>query len=326
MEIRRIFINKWGRLRSGWRVAIFVVVYIAFQLAFDLVYRGLHSFLAVTGTVGWRNEYIENLIFRFNILAASMIAGYVCVRVIEGLPWKALGLTFHRKWFQQFFAGSVVGAGSLAIAAVIAVACGGLRLSLSSERDLALIAKEMFGTAVLFIVAALAEEALFRGYPLQTLTRAQLAWLGVLLTSIPFAAVHLANPNVVAGFTFINTALAGVWLGTAYLRTRSLWFPLGVHWAWNWTMNSVIGVPVSGLRISSHPLLTSLELGPAWLTGGNYGIEGGAACIIALLISMFFIWRTRWVTATTEMLALTSHENPAPSSAVQSILPEHEPL
>jgi hypothetical protein len=87
-------------------------------------------------------------------------------------------------------------------------------------------------------------------------------------------------------------------------------------------MNSVIGVPVSGLKVSSHPLFTSLDLGPAWLTGGSYGIEGGAACIIALVISLFFIWQTRWVTATSEMLTLTSHENPAPSSTVLSVLPE----
>jgi uncharacterized protein len=197
-------------------------------------------------------------------------------------------------------------------------------LTISQETLLPLVLKEMIGTGALFILAALAEEALFRGYPLQTLTRAQLAWLGILLTSVPFAAVHLANPNVVAGFTFINTVLAGVWLATAYLRTRSLWFPLGIHWAWNWTMNSLIGVPVSGMRVSTHPLFTSLDLGPAWLTGGSYGIEGGAACIIALLVSLLFIWRTRWVTATTDMLMLTSHENPAPSASVLSILPEHD--
>ena len=69
---------------------------------------------------------------------------------------------------------------------------------------------------------------LFRGYPLQTLTRANLAWLGVLLTSVPFAAVHLRNPNVVPGFTFINTALAGLWLAVAYLRTRSFVAAAGI--------------------------------------------------------------------------------------------------
>jgi hypothetical protein len=116
---------------------------------------------------------------------------------------------------------------------------------------------------------------------------------------------------VAAGFTFLNTALAGVWLAAAYLRTRSLWFPLGVHWAWNWAMASLLGLPVSGITdLAPHSLLHGTDLGPAWLTGGTYGPEGGAACTIALIVSMLFVWRTRLVSATPELLELTSHENP----------------
>ena len=63
---------------------------------------------------------------------------------------------------------------------------------------------------LLFVLAAAAEEMLFRGYPLQTLTRANLAWLGVLLTSVPFAVAHLWNPNVVRGFTFESCPIARV--------------------------------------------------------------------------------------------------------------------
>jgi membrane protease YdiL (CAAX protease family) len=134
---------------------------------------------------------------------------------------------------------------------------------------------------------------LFRGYPLQTLTRANLAWLGVLLTSVPFAAVHLNNPHAVPGFTFVNTALAGVWLAVAYLRTRSLWLPLALHWSWNWAQAS-LGFPVSGIeRFAPAPLLQAINAGPDWLTGGAYGIEGGAACTVALLISTLVIWRTK---------------------------------
>jgi membrane protease YdiL (CAAX protease family) len=151
-------------------------------------------------------------------------------------------------------------------------------------------------SALVFVFAAAAEEMLFRGYPLQTLTRANLAWLGIILTSVPFAAVHLRNPNVVPGFTFVNTALAGLWLAVAYLRTRSLWLPLGLHWAWNWAQASLLGLPVSGIdRLAPAPLLRAINSGPDWLTGGSYGIEGGAACTIALLISTLVIWHTKLI-------------------------------
>jgi membrane protease YdiL (CAAX protease family) len=111
---------------------------------------------------------------------------------------------------------------------------------------------------------------------------------------MPFAAAHLRNPNVVAGFTFINTALAGAWLAVAYLRTRSLWLPFGLHWSWNWAQASLLGLPVSGIqRFASAPLLKGVNLGPDWLTGGAYGIEGGAACTLALLVSIIVIWRLK---------------------------------
>ena len=177
----------------------------------------------------------------------------------------------------------------------------------------------MLGSAVLLFVAALAEEAIFRGYPLQTLSRAKLALLGVLLTSVPFAGVHLYNPNLVSPrVTFINTALAGVWLAAAYLRTRSLWLPLGVHWAWNWAMGWLFGIPVSGVKLVSNPLLTANDAGPLWLTGGSYGLEGGAACTIAMALFILFIWRTSLLSATPELKKLTSEENPATPQPVVS--------
>jgi hypothetical protein len=162
---------------------------------------------------------------------------------------------------------------------------------------------------------------MFRGYGLQTLSRAKLAWLGVLLTSVPFGLVHLGNPNVVPGVTFTNTALAGIWLAAAYLRTRSLWLPLGVHWAWNWALGWFFGLPISGIQLVSNPLLQTQDNGPKWLTGGSYGIEGGVACTIALTLFTVFLWKTRWLTATPELKQMTSEENPAASEPVLSIRP-----
>ena len=209
-----------------------------------------------------------------------------------------------------------MGIASLALAAAIATAAGGLRFSVSGTEMFLQVGQTLFSSALLFVVAGLAEEAMFRGYPLQTLSRARLALLGVFLTSVPFAAVHLWNPNA-GPRAFANTALAGIWLAVAYLRTRSLWFPLGIHWAWNWALGSLFGLPVSGLKIVSNPVLQGKDLGPAWLTGGNYGIEGGVACTVALLLSISFIWRTRFVSATEEMKKLTSEENPAiPTAAI----------
>ena len=179
------------------------------------------------------------------------------------------------------------------MAALLTTLTRGIRFSFDPV-GFRLIGETLFVSILIFLFAAAAEEILFRGYVLQTLTRANIAWLGIVLTSVPFAASHLKNPNAVPGFTFVNTALAGLWLAVAYLRTRSLWLPLGLHWSWNWAQASLLGLPVSGIeRIAPAPLLKAMNAGPDWLTGGAYGIEGGAACTIALVISTVVIWRAK---------------------------------
>jgi hypothetical protein len=69
---------------------------------------------------------------------------------------------------------------------------------------------------------------------------------------------------------------------------------LGLHWSWNWTQASLLGLPVSGInRVAPAPLLHAMNAGPDWLTGGAYGIEGGAACTVALVISTIVVWQTK---------------------------------
>jgi membrane protease YdiL (CAAX protease family) len=313
MSLRQIFINPAGRLRSGWRVLIFVLLLVLISLVLGYAVRLVVAVEPQLGPGGSVEQFVQNVVFRLLILIPAVVAGLICNRWLEGLPWRALGLWFHSGWWRDLLVGSIIGVASLAVAAGIATAGGGLSFAISGRDAIVQVGQTLIFSALLFVLAALAEEALFRGYPLQTLTRAKFAWLAVFLTSVPFAAVHLQNPNVAAGFTFINTALAGVWLAVAYLRTRTLWFPLGVHWAWNWALGSLFGLPVSGItNLAPSPLLHGTDLGPAWLTGGSYGIEGGLACTVTLILSTIFIGRTRLVSASEEMKTLTSRENPLP--------------
>ena len=313
--MRKIFLNDVGRLRSGWRVLIFLASFVAISYLIDTVLRVAYAVVREFAPAIPHPKFIANVIFRFSLLGAALGAGYLCTKFLEGLPWRSLGLTFHTGWFRDLVIGFVVGFASLAIA--VAIAFKGLHFSFTTA--LLPTVRSLIGSLVLLFVAALAEEAMFRGYALQTLSRAKLAWLGVLLTSVPFAVGHLSNPNVVPFVTFANTALAGIWFAAAYLRTRSLWLPLGLHWAWNWALGWFFGLPVSGMDIVSHPLLQGQDLGPKWLTGGSYGIEGGVACAISLIIVTFFLWRTSLVSATPELLKMTSEENPATVEPVLSL-------
>ncbi len=335
MESPNILLNDAGRLRSGWRLLIFAGVYVVvltlIGVLFRLVVQLVPDHVAerfLEGAWGW---VVQALI----LLIPATLVGWGCGALLEGLPLRALGWARHQGWLRDLLVGSLIGAASLVLATALAAAPGGFRFTFAATALLPAAAKTLLFSGLIFILAGAAEEVLFRGYPLQTMTRAHLAWVGVLLTCVFFGWVHLNNPNIPAGFPlfssrylsffnklinwpFLNTSLAGVWLAVAYLRTRSLWFPLGVHWSWNWTMGAVLGLPVSGINeLAPQPLIRAADQGPAWLTGGAYGIEGGAACTIVLIISTIFIWRTRFVSATEEMQRLTDRENP---------ITEHRPL
>lgn len=311
MDFPDIFINDAGRFRSGWRFFIFVALCLLALAALGMTFRLALSLLPSAAGEAFEQSSWSFLAQAFLLFTAAAAAGWGCGKILEDLPWRALGWTRHRGWLRDWLAGSLVGSVSLLLAAGIAVASGGLRFAWVAGAMPEAAWRTVFVSGLIFICAAAAEEVMFRGYPLQTMTRARLASIGLLLTSILFALIHMGNPHVVPGFTFLNTSLAGLWLGLAYLRTRSLWFPLGVHWSWNWTMSALLGLPVSGIeKLAPAPLLRAVDLGPAWLTGGSYGLEGGAACTLALIISTVFIWRTRLLSATPEMKQLTSEERP----------------
>lgn len=314
MSMPNLLFNRDGRLRSGWRLALFACAYISvFLLLTAIVW--LASYVALgSSQQAVLDFYSSNWAFviqSFLLLTAALVTSWACQRWLEDLPFRALGWARHRGWVRDFWRGSFVGAASMIFATGLAALGGGLRFEASTAEVAPLVLRTLLISAAVFIPAAAAEEAVFRGYPLQTVLRSWPAWLAVIPCSLAFAYVHLGNPNVARGWTLINTALAGVWLAAAYLKTRSLWFPLGVHWAWNWTMGAVLGLPVSGITaLTPQPLLRANQSAPEWLTGGSYGIEGGAACTFALIVSTGLIWRTRYVSATPEMKDFTTAENP----------------
>lgn len=294
MEVHNFFVGKDGHLRSGWRATFFCVAFLVCARLFEAAASVITH--AVGGLpAGFWGDVLPFLIGAVVLFSTATLVGWGCGAIFEELPFSALGWWPHRGWLKNVALGSLLGAASLLLAAGFTAVTRGIRFTFNAGAGTS-IGKTVIVSLVIFVIAGAAEESLFRGYALQTFTRAKLAWLGVLLTSVPFAAAHLANPNVSRGFTFINTAVAGVWLAAAYLRTRSLWFPLGLHWAWNWTQASLLGLPVSGIqRIAPAPLLHAMNAGPDWLTGGAYGIEGGAACTVALVISTLVIWRMKFL-------------------------------
>lgn len=186
--------------------------------------------------------------------------------------------------------GLVAGAaGVLAVVAALAVA-GVYRFS-AEPGTLAGWAAVAGGSLLAFALPAAAEEAVFRGYALRTLREAGGVWPAVMATSLMFALAHGANPDV-GGLALVNIFLAGVVLAVAVLRTGTLWFASAAHLGWNWVMAGPLDLPVSGLDLFDAPFYDGRAAGPAWLSGGPFGPEGGLAGTMAaaVVLGLIVLW------------------------------------
>lgn len=280
MDLNQILFDPTGKVRSGWRFAVFCVGFTLLVLALSGVGLAIPPDAPRTAF-----RLLSVLIF----LGSALFVGWLCGKHLEGLPFRALGASFTRGWLMHLIAGLVVGAVTLGIAVGIAVALGGLRFELGTIEGSRLLTG-LITSFLVVAVAAASEEALFRGYPLQTFIRSDLVWLGIIVTSFLFPIAHLRNPDV-GYIALINTAVAGVWFGIAYLKTRDLWFVWGLHLMWNWAQGALFGIEISGLTdLTPVSLLREVDSGPAWLTGETYGLEGGIATTIAMVVSTAVIY------------------------------------
>ncbi|REJ78011.1 MAG: CPBP family intramembrane metalloprotease [Acidobacteria bacterium] len=310
-----VLFDSQGRLRSGWRFAIFAAVFIVVVTLAVSFAQGI--FLAL------RFEPRENILVLTTVttsvsLAVALVLGWGAGKILEDLPFKALGASFTKGWAWDLFWGLVLGAAAVSVAAGFAALFGNLGFTFNAEASLALIFQSAAISFVVFFFGAAFEEALVRGYIFQTFVRSKLAWLAILLTSLIFASGHLDNPSS-GTFSFVNTFLAGIWLGFAYLKTRTLWLAFGLHLAWNFVLGSFYGIEVSGLtQLAQHPFLQEIDGGPEWITGGAYGLEGGFACTFALVVATLGVWFAPFLKADEEMVALTSPPEESPDEHDQN--------
>ncbi len=147
------------------------------------------------------------------------------------------------------------------------------------------------------MMAAVGEELLFRGVLFRILERATGTLTALSVSALLFGLAHIANPNATLFSSLAIAIEAGLLLGLAFVATRNLWFPIGIHLAWNFTQGGIFGASVSGF--ASHGLVKTVFLGPDSLTGGAFGPEASvislALCVaLALAFALRARKRGRW--------------------------------
>lgn len=271
-----MFTDCEGRLQPAW----------AFLLAALLSALGFIACGYVASAFSGDHVLRFELIFR-TILAAYLLLAFTWLLTVgnhvETHQLAAQGLPRSPGWQRQLFAGLGLGF-VLVVLAVLAVALFG-HLQFHANWT-ARSFPRIIAVVWVLVLGSLAEELMFRGYPFQRLAEAIGSAAAILVFSVLFGLVHLLNP----GATFwglLNTVVIGVVLSLCYLRTRALWLPWGLHFAWNATLGLVFGLPVSGIHLF-NVIVKANASGPRWLTGGAYGLEaslpGAAVVLLALLV------------------------------------------
>ncbi|MGH9586302.1 MAG: lysostaphin resistance A-like protein [Acidobacteriaceae bacterium] len=283
-----------------------------------VVARGVASVAAGGLSSGIWFDFVDRAILLFLLIVGYSAMAYVGQR--QQHPVAAMGLARRAGVGREFALGAAIGwTGMAACALIIAIFGGMVIFFYTNWRQFAEIPLDI----LILLIAALAQEVAFRGYPFQRLIEATGPLFATFAVSILYGLAHITNDGA-SPASFIVAMLAGWVLSIAYLRTRALWVSWGIHFAWIASMSVLFGFPLVGITRYS-PVISSTALGPTWLTGFDYGPEGSAIAIVVMLgLIVLTLYATRglsWEYAQPAAVPVGSPDDvPAPAP------PRHEPI
>ena len=308
--IKRIFYNENEHsIRAGWRMGIFTLALVAITSAVQWPLKLLlpHDTLLPGFVKG------EAVLYGSLLLVTWLIAKFLEHRP----PLASVGLPLRGGLFRELGQGTLIGGGMMAIIFAAEYSLGMVAFSFK-PLTLGGEARLFCASGVIFVMGAFGEELMFRGYLFQTMIEGTGKIISVLAFSAFFGFAHASNPNVTF-FSLVNVALAGVWLSIAYFKTRSLWFPIGLHFSWNFIQNHICSFPVSGIQFTKFQLGVVVQSGPNWLTGGSFGPEGGALATLMLILAGSLIWYSPLIHSATSAWTIEQWREARAASQLQEV-------
>ena len=277
MNATALLLAPGGRLRAPWRLLLFVVVlFIAVTVTF-----GVEAAVRQTAfALGYRPVVTE-----WGAPLGILVATAICLRWVDGASWNYVWLGRRAARPALIARSALLGAVAIGLPSLLLLSAGQLRAVPSAAGSWWTATGLTFAN---LLPAAAGEELLVRGYIFAVLREA-IGWRWTLIaTSIVFGLLHVPNPGADAESVLL-VMLAGLFLGSVLLATRSLYAAITVHFAWNLVMAAGLHTPVSGIPIIA-PDYRIVDAGPDWLTGGAWGPEGGLAAALSMFVAVIYIY------------------------------------
>lgn len=230
----------------------------------------------------YRNETTQQL---FSISFFSLIGTLTVIwffrKYVDKNTFSSLG--FHKYFFKKdIFVGFILGF----LIMVLGFTC----LLLSDQIKFLNVHFNLLDFLLsigIFVFVAISEETFLRGYILSNLMVSFNKYIALIISALIFSLMHAANPsyNLIGMFGLF---IAGLVFGLPYIYTKSLWFPIALHFSWNFFQGTIFGFNVSGK--DTYSLITIKENFSNIWNGGAFGFEASMLSIFFQLLGLLFVF------------------------------------
>jgi len=268
-----------GRLRAYLE---FLAAILYFFLARSMAFHGAEGFVSDA----WFPLVNETMLV-FLLLVGFSAMGFWLNR--QNHPIADQGLRLREGWPSEIGMGLAIGWGAALACVLVMVLAGGIAIALFTQAS---SWGWLVADAAFFAVAALAEEVAYRGYAFQCFMRA----VGPVGATLGLAAIYAIVQALTPGanrVSFVAALAFTILLSIAYIRTRALWVSWGLNFGWKASQALLFGLAINGDATHSH-VVQGDPMGPLWLTGGAFGLNGSwLACIVFLIAIPVLVRATR---------------------------------
>lgn len=267
-------------------VLLIGIIIFLIPLIFQIFFAPLNEFLIryseTASVLGIAVIFFISMLMSYG---PTILCLFAWVKYIEKRNISTLGFTRSTKIVPQYLRGFVIG--------IIMISCYVITLVVLGYADpLVSLCSTTDNIVLLFLVGWIlqgaSEEIILRGWALPLISVRHNVFLGLLVSSLIFAILHLFNPNITV-LSFVNLILFGLLAALYVIWEENLWGICALHAAWNWSEANLFGLEVSGYKMGNYALLNVKTSGPDYLTGGLFGPEGSIIETVFLISGIFIL-------------------------------------
>jgi len=256
-------------------------------ILYGMGYDPLQGVMPV-GQIGGLLSYYGFSVFSFVTL--------VYWRFVEKQTFRTIGFTGK---IVDYLSGALIAVIMLSVIMCVCCISGAMTfLGFDTNADI----KILIIWLLAFAIQGSAEEIMCRGFLLNSLKKRLSVSQAILISSTVFAALHLITTTlldaapVYAILGIINLYLISFIFSIISVRRTNIWIACGLHSIWNFILNTIMGLSVSGNTSVSEGVALFSVKETNILNGAEYGIE--ASIITTIVLGMFLfaiirIWKGR---------------------------------